>query len=56
MAPVNICLVLVYLFYTLGLAALPGVLITTILIPVSIYGANFSKRWQVKTEEKKLKI
>ncbi|EGT53641.1 hypothetical protein CAEBREN_30570 [Caenorhabditis brenneri] len=51
--PYQITLALVYLFYTLGYSAIPGVVIMIIFVPMNILSSVMVKKWQ--SEQMRLK-
>jgi multidrug resistance-associated protein (MRP) len=58
-SPFQICLALIFLFNTLGIAALPGVLITALFIPYNIFTSFFMRRWmitQMKLKDERAKM
>ena len=58
-SPFQIILALIFLFNTLGIAALPGVFITALFIPYNIFTSFFMRRWmhtQMKLKDERTKI
>lgn len=52
-SPFQIVLALILLFDTLGVAALSGVFIMAMFVPLTVFGSVFSRNWQVGMEETK---
>ncbi|KAE9546166.1 hypothetical protein FO519_010622, partial [Halicephalobus sp. NKZ332] len=58
-SPFEIILALIFLFNTLGIAALPGVIITALFIPYTIVTSSFMRRWmatQMELKDERIKI
>uniref|UniRef100_A0A914QVK5 ABC transmembrane type-1 domain-containing protein n=1 Tax=Panagrolaimus davidi TaxID=227884 RepID=A0A914QVK5_9BILA len=58
-APFQMCLALIFLFNTIGVAALPGVFITALFIPYNIFTAFFMRKWmvtQMKLKDERAKM
>lgn len=47
-SPFQIALTLYCLYSFLGMAALPGILVIIILVPINVVSSSINKRWQVK--------
>jgi len=48
-APFQITLALIYLFHTLGVSALSGVVIMALFVPLTVFSSFFSRSWQVRS-------
>ncbi|GMT21941.1 hypothetical protein PFISCL1PPCAC_13238, partial [Pristionchus fissidentatus] len=46
--PYQIIFALIYLFFTIGYSASPGVLIMILFVPINIVGSIISKKWQMR--------
>ncbi|GMR45582.1 hypothetical protein PMAYCL1PPCAC_15777, partial [Pristionchus mayeri] len=51
--PYQITFALVYLIFTLGYSASPGVLIMIVFVPINIFSSVFIKRWQINAMKMK---
>ncbi|KAI1698658.1 ABC transporter transmembrane region domain-containing protein [Ditylenchus destructor] len=47
-SPFQIIIALIYLFNTLGISALPGVVIMVIFVPLSVFSSYFTRGWQMQ--------
>ncbi|KAI1703946.1 ABC transporter transmembrane region domain-containing protein [Ditylenchus destructor] len=47
-SPFQIIIALIYLFNTLGISALPGVVVMVIFVPLSVFSSYFTRGWQMQ--------